>query len=112
MENSEKLAGGITQEELSGWKLKYGNDRVKAVVVPIDDDGNTVTGYVRKPDLKTIRAAGKFAETDPVRSGMILFDNCFLGGDDSISADDELRMSVISALNTLFKVRVATIKNV
>lgn len=109
----EKLPGGITQEQLEAWKLKYGESKVFQVDIPTDDAGkNVVTGYFKKPNLNIIGAAGKFSATDMVKSGLVLFDGCWLGGDDEVKTDDEVKFSAINALNKLFKLRVATIKNV
>lgn len=110
MTESKKLDGGITELQLSHWKNQYGG--VTAIIVPIDDLGKEkVTGYFRKPDLKVIQAAAPFTDSDPVKSGLIQFDNCFLGGDDAFKTNDEVKLSAIQALNKMFKVRVAEIKN-
>lgn len=103
----------VTPEDIAAWKAKHGDGQVKEFTVPLDDDNKrSAVGYFSKPDLKTIGAAGKFAESDPIRSGMILFDSCFLGGDAEFRENDEVKMSAIQALNRWFKVRTALIKNV
>ncbi len=96
------------EAQIKRWKAKYGE--VNQITVPIDDEGNTVTAYFRKPDLNIIAAASKFAETDPIKSGLILFENCWLGGDETIKQDDEAKLSAIKSLGKLFKVRDAEIK--
>lgn len=114
-----KKIKNVTPEEIAAWKARYGTDKVKEFTIPISDEQNehdeylnTVTGYFRKPDLKVIGAAGKFSETDPIRSGLILFEECFLGGDPEFRENDEVKMSAIKTLNGWFKIRVAVIKNV
>jgi hypothetical protein len=114
MTESKKLDGGITELQLSHWKNQYGG--VTAIIVPLNDalEGTEVikvTGYFRKPDLKVIQAAAPFTDSDPVKSGLIQFDNCFLGGDEAFKTNDEVKLSAIQALNKMFKVRVAEIKN-
>lgn len=100
----------ITQETIENWKKQYGS--VYAIEVPLDDSGSKkVTGYFRKPDLKTIGAAARYSETDPVKAGLIVFENCWLGGDEELRNNDECIMSAIQSLSTLFVVRVSTIKN-
>ena len=120
----------ITEGQVSHWKAQYGSENVKIIEVPLEDpkvesqmDNSTgmmvdvlipppiVTGYFRKPDLKVIQAAAPFLDSDPVKAGLIQFENCFLGGDPEFSTNDEVRFSAIQALNKLFRVRVATIKN-
>lgn len=108
---STTLAGGVTQRQINEWKAKYGENKVREIEIPIDDEGNTVIGYFRKPDLDVIAAAAQFAQSNPVKSGLILFDACWLGGDPIIKDDDECKMSAIEALNGQFIVRAAKVKN-
>lgn len=113
MSTAEKknLPGGVTELQLNKWKSQYGE--VKLISVPLDDEGkNHAHGYFRKPDLDIIAAASKFAQDEPFKSGNVLFENCFLGGDPEIKNDDECKMSAIVAMKGIFKVRVAVIKNV
>lgn len=106
------LPGGVTQHQIEAWKLKHGVDKVKAFDIPVNDEGTEIaTGYFRKPDLQVIAISSKFIENDPIKAGLVLFENCWLGGDERITKDDELKMSAIESLNTMFRVRTATIKN-
>jgi hypothetical protein len=104
----EYLPGGIKQSELDAWKAKYGS--VHQVTVPKDDAGNTVTGYFRKPGIDVLGAAASAA--NPMQTGEILFENCYLGGDPEIRANDECKLSAMVAVGGIFKVRVASIKEV
>ena len=105
-----KLAGGVTEANIAAWKEQYKN--VFEIKVPTDDTGkNHAIGYFKKPDLDIIAASAKFAETDPIKSGIVVFDNCWLGGDETMKNDDECKISAISALNDLFKIRLAEVKN-
>ena len=103
----------ITPERIEAWKKEHGSDHVKKITVPIDDEGKeTVEGFFHKPTLKALSMAGKFSTTDPIRAGQILFNECFLGSeDDDFSNNEEVVMSCIQLLNSLFKVRVGSIKN-
>lgn len=106
---SDVLPGGVKQSDIDGWKAKFGS--VHQVQVPKDDSGeNLVTGYFRKPDLSILAAAA--STTDPMASGAVLFENCYLGGDPEIKGNDECRLSATVAVSKLFKVRVASIKEV
>jgi hypothetical protein len=110
MEVSMKTA--VDEAQINRWKNQYGESNVFSITVPLDDlDEKKVTGYFRKPDLKVIQASTKFVDTDPVKAGLIQLDTCFLGGDEEFTTNDEVKMSAIKALNTVFKVRVAEIKN-
>lgn len=109
-EKKEKLAGGVTEAMIENWKKQYG--KVYEISVPLDDEKKAeATAYFRKPDLKTIGAAAKFAETDPIKSGLIMFDNCWLGGDERMKEDEECKVSAVQLVSSLFTVRVGTIKN-
>jgi hypothetical protein len=104
----ETLAGGVTRGQIEAWKRQHGD--IYAIDVESDDAGNKLRCYVRKPDLNIISASSKFASSDPVRSGMVVFENCWLAGDPEIKANDELKISVVIKLNELFKIREAEIK--
>lgn len=98
----------ILEQKIKQWKEKYGV--VHQIDVPLEDESQVATAYFRKPDLQLISAAAKFSESDPIKSGNILFENCWLGGDELVKSDDEARLSAIQALGQIFKVRTAAIK--
>jgi len=97
-----------TDAQVKQWKQRWGE--VHQFDVTIDDDGNTVTGYFRKPNLEVIGASISKGENDPIGSGNVLFENCWLGGDDRIKSDDEARLSCALRLNRLFKLRAVEVK--
>ena len=119
----------VTDSQVAHWKAQFGEGNVKEMSVPVsdptveirkDDFGKdmeviipppSVTGYFRKPDLKIIQAAAPYLESDPIKAGLIQFENCWLGGDPEFLHNGEVKVSAIHALNTLFRVRAATIKN-
>lgn len=122
--------GDVTQAHIEHWKAQYGEDQVKEIVVPLEDEktieetdesGNVnlkeipparfVAGYFRKPDLQIIAAASKFMETDFIKALTIQMDSCFLGGAPDFKTNDEVRRSAMEAVNQMFKVRRAHIKN-
>lgn len=101
----------VTDTQIKQWKKKYGE--VHLVTVPLDDEGKkgkVAIGYFHKPSLETISAAGKFADDDPIKSGMIIFDNTLLSADPELTSSDEAKISAIQAVSELFKVRQAKIK--
>lgn len=99
---------GVTQETIDDWKLKF--KKVSLISVK-DDDGTEKCGYFKRPDLKILSAAGTFADKDPIKSGCVMFDNCWLAGDAELKENDELKMSAIIQLNQIFRIREATLKN-
>ena len=113
MGKEELLPGAVSQKQVDHWKRQWGEDKVYQIIVRNDDTKpvKEYTGYFRKPDMKVIQAASAFVDTDPIKSGLIVVDNCFLGGDEAFKTDDEIHVSAALALNRLFKIRVAEIKN-
>ena len=110
MSKKERNNGSVSQPQIDIWKAKHGE--VKEITIPLDDEGKEVAiGYFRKPDLNIIGASSKFVDTDPVKSGKILFDSCYLGGASDFQTNDEVKMSAILCLNRLFKIRLGDIKN-
>ncbi|GIV42048.1 MAG: hypothetical protein KatS3mg034_1358 [Vicingaceae bacterium] len=97
----------ITEAQIKKWKAKYGD--VYAITVNIEED-TKATAYFRKPDLQIISAAAKFADIDPIKSGNIMLENCWLAGDEIIKEDEEAKLGVIKKLGELFKIKEAEIK--
>ncbi len=97
----------ISQAQIKRWKAQYGD--VYAIEVKLDEQEKAV-GYFRKPDLNIIAAASRFVESNPIKTGEILLENCWLDGDDLIKTDDEAKMGVMTQLGKLFKVKEAEVK--
>lgn len=103
METKEVSAAQIKQ-----WKAKHGS--IFEIEVAIGDEDELIKGYFKKPDRKSIAAAAKFVESDPIKASEIVFSNSFIGGDKRIKDDDEAFFAASRQLKTLFKKRVAKIK--
>jgi hypothetical protein len=102
----EKLAGGVSPAQLAAWKKTHKD----VYQITVDDEGKEVTGYFKKPDMAVISAASRFASSDPVKSGEIMFESCWLAGDVELKEVEELKVSCFGKLAELFKVREAKIK--
>lgn len=98
----------ITEAKIKQWKQRWGE--VHQFDVVIDDEGNKATAYFRKPDLAVIGASLSKGDNDPIGSGNVFFENCWLGGDEIIRTNDEARFSVTLKLNRLFKLRAVEVK--
>jgi hypothetical protein len=96
-----------TDEIIATWKAKYG----KVVEVKVKDGDKNYVGYFRRPDMETLSAVNKLYKTDEVKSANVLFDNCWLGGDEQMKADAIVKMSAIAKLQELTQICVAEIKN-
>ncbi len=99
----------VADATISMWKKQYGE--VFCLTVKAEgEDKPELTGYFRKPNIEILSAAS--SAPNPVHQGNILFENCWLGGDEAVSTDDEARMGAIAQLAQLFKPRVASLKKV
>jgi len=101
----ESLPCGVSYEQLATWK-----EETEVHLVAVKTESGVVNGYFKKPNLQVIGAASKYATTDPVKSGLILFESCWLAGDPEMREVDEIKMSAIGKLGDLFKVYEAEVK--
>jgi len=108
-EHKESSASSVTEAQIKQWKQRWGN--VAQITVTIDDEGNKATGFFKKPGLDTIAAAATRMGSDPIGSGRIVFENCWLGGDEIIKTNDEALFAIILEVNKLFKYRTTEVKN-
>lgn len=105
-EKKELLPGGVTAAQINAWKKQH----KEVYKVSVDDDGKLVVGYFKKPDLAVISAASRFAKSDPVKSGQIIFESCWLSGDVELKEVEELQASCFGKLAELFKLREASLE--
>lgn len=95
-----KEIGKATKEEITAFKAKHGEvHEVKSV-----KDNETHYTYVKKPDLTVISAAAKYADSDPVQSGTIMFNTTRIGGSEAVVEDAEMKLGVIQYIGQIFKV--------
>lgn len=99
---NERMMEKITKEQIAKWKAKYGS--VFQLVV----DGKT--GYLHKPDRKTLSYASTAGQTDPLKFNEVLLKGCWLGGDEEICTDDELFLAASGKLGELIQVKEAELK--
>lgn len=99
----------VTDAMIAMWKKQYGE--VYCIKVSAEgEDKPELTGYFRKPNLEILSAAS--SATNPIQQGNILFENCWLGGDEAMATDDEARLGAMAQLAQIFKPRVATLKKI
>ncbi len=115
MENSIEKAGctaktfdgDLTPSQVGGFKTKYG----KVFRIDIVDGDETHVGYFKRPDFATIKAVTKLSKTDEVEAGRVMFNNCFLGGSESLGKDAVLFMAVQAQLGKILNGCMGSIKN-
>jgi len=98
----------VTEAQIKQWKDRH--EDVFQVDVPLDDKGNVGVGYFKKPTLQIMGPVQKFMESAPLKALTILFNGCWLGGDDELKDSEEAQISASKQIVALFKVREAKIK--
>jgi len=99
--------GGITPEQIATWKAKHR----KVSEISVVDDGEKHIGYFHRPSMETMSAVNKIGKTDEVKAANILFDNCWLGGSQTMKEEAVVKMAAIGKLNELMNINTAEIKN-
>jgi hypothetical protein len=92
--------GKATTAEITALKAKHGEIHEVTSV----KDGETHYTYVKKPDLAIISAAAAYAESDPVKSGEVMFNSTRVAGSEIIVTDAEMKLGVIKYIGSIFKV--------
>jgi len=90
------IDGNITQAQLNIWKNKH--KRVVKLSIA-DDDEIQLFAYFKKPDMKVRSAVLQASKMDEFKALEILFQNCYLGGDEPIALEDDLRLNVTTAFS-------------
>lgn len=95
-------------EQVGKWKKQHGK---LFLVETKDADGQKLEFVFRKPDMATMGAVTKFAESNPLESTLMLFKNCLLNDENLHYADDvDVMMSISPHLEKLIEQRESSIK--
>jgi hypothetical protein len=94
MEKKYSTAAEITDEIISKWKSEHAK-----VVRYKTEDGKTA--YFKNPDLTTVDAASALANSNPMKSNLLLAKACFLGGDQEIITEDKYLFGLGNHLKAL-----------
>ncbi|MEL3904447.1 MAG: hypothetical protein P1P63_04980 [Treponemataceae bacterium] len=108
----KELPAGITAEMIAGAKTKHGENNVKYLDLPLNDEGTefkTVLACV--PSRAVLGQYRRFADTDPKKADEILVKNCLLSHKDEVLADDGLFYGALTGIADLIPVRKAIVKN-
>lgn len=101
-------ANETIKSRIEAWKKKHG-----AVyrVTTTDEKTSELDFYLIKPDMIIMSAVLKVADSDPLKSTQILFQNCLLNKENEHYVDDvDVMMSISPHLELLIEQREATIK--
>lgn len=99
--------GGVTDQQIAMWKTQYR----KVVAIEIEEDGDLMVGYFRRPNMEIISMVNKMAKTDEIKASNSMFDNCWLGGDQTMQTDAIVKMSAIAQISKLFQSLEGELKN-
>ncbi|MBD8348580.1 hypothetical protein [Dysgonomonas sp. HGC4] len=109
---SDKLPEGITAEMIANAKTKYGQNKVKLIDLPIDEDNTAYkTVLATVPTRAIIGQYMRWDASDPKKAQEILVKNCLLSHKDEVLADDGLFYGALNSLSELIPVRKGIIKN-
>jgi hypothetical protein len=92
----------VTKQQIQEWKKQYGD----VYVLNIEDK----KAYLRTPDRQTLSYASTLATKDPLKFNEVVLNNCWLGGDEEIKADDTLFLAASSKLPDLIQIKEATLE--
>jgi hypothetical protein len=102
-----KEVGKLEQAEIDNLKSQHGH--LYQIKVQ-DDQGDTHYCFVKKPTLAVIGGAASYAQTDPIKSGMLMYNTLKVKSTDGIENDDEMKLAVIGKIGEIFKVREAELE--
>ena len=101
------LDGNITQAQLNQWKYKH--KRVVKLSIE-DDDGTRLYAYFKKPTIAIRSAVLQASKNDEFKALEVLFKNCYLGGNDAIEQDDDLRLNITTSFSDYIQPKPVTIE--
>lgn len=102
----ENLGGGMSSSELK--QLKSQGKKIYSI--SINDGDKDYKGWFTKPKLIDLQAATKIGKDDPFKATMILFESCWIKGDQELKDNDDFKLAAISKFQDILKVRDAEIK--
>lgn len=107
MTKKKPINGLVPDEKIQQWKNQYR----KVYSITIDDDGETIIGYFKRPDMETLSAVNAVSKKDEVKAANTLFANCWLGGSELVKTDAVVKMAMMGKLNDMMTLAHADLKN-
>ena len=95
-----------TQDQLEGWKKKFGDGNVFEVAV---EDKKVILHKPSRRDLSYAMAGSNQAK-DSVKFSEILLNQCWIEGDEEIRQNDDYFLAVVPVLGALAETKEAEIK--
>ncbi|MDP1709254.1 MAG: hypothetical protein Q8L89_09380 [Gammaproteobacteria bacterium] len=94
--------GKIDEKEVN--RLKALHDELYQLT-GTDDEGNTHYLYVKKPDMAALSASARYVDTDPIKSGQLMYNSCKVCGSTKFDTGAEWTMGAMAQIGTLFKAK-------
>ena len=95
-----------TQDQLEGWKKKFGDGNVFEVAV---EDKKVILHKPSRRDLSYAMAGSNQAK-DSVKFSELLLNQCWIDGDAEIKENDDYFLAVVPVLGALSETKEAEIK--
>jgi len=86
-----KLPGGVIQADVDAWKKKHGSVHQFAA----QDKGKSYFFYLSEPTDEVMSLAYSKAKESSWEAGLVLFSNCWLGGDEAVRAKQRIRSGAV-----------------
>ena len=100
----------VTEEQIKAWKAQYGAANINHLT--IEHEGKIYDGLFRTPDFDVlIKAEKHIVQQEFYSAGLIYLDSCELAKDEAIESVDVVKAAFCMKLATLFKIKVAEVKN-
>lgn len=103
----EIVAGGLTQAQIDKLKKKY--DKLRLVTLKMKEGDEHF--WFKYPNMQTMSAVAKFAESDPMKSSQIFFSNCLVKGDEDAVNDTSKFMSISPHIMDMIEKHQTEVKN-
>lgn len=106
------LPEGITEAMVADAKVKHGNDKVKLIEIPMDDESSVIkTVLAVVPSRTVLGQYRRWETTDPKKADEILVKACLLSHKEEVLADDGLFYGALTGIAELIPVRKGIVKN-
>ena len=89
---------------------KYGVKQVFEIIVPIGDEGETISAFFKKPDRNIIGLTMTMEKRNPLRAKEVMLTSCFLEGNKQILEDDDCFMSALTVVDNFLSIKQAELK--
>lgn len=112
MKEIKNLPVGITQEMINDAVAKFGEEKVKFIDLPENDEATSYkTVLACVPNRTVVSQYRQWADSNPKKADEILVKACLLSHKDDVLADDGLFYGALTGIAELIPVRKAIVKN-